>query len=64
MFLTFNSDEKPFPFNEWPVVDPSEGYEVRSPEQVEDAEFVDVDEVGDEDVPSFTAGDTEPKNDK
>jgi hypothetical protein len=63
MFLTFNADDKPFPFNEWPVVDPSEGYEVRSPEQVEDAEFVEVDESDDIDVPSFT-DDSEPKKDK
>lgn len=55
MFLTFNSDNKPFPFDEWPVLDPSEGYSVTSPEQVDDAEFVEV-EVDDQDIPSFTAG--------
>jgi hypothetical protein len=55
MFLTFNSDNKPFPFDEWPVLDPSEGYSVSSPEQVDDAEFVEV-EVDDQDIPSFTAG--------
>ncbi len=54
MFLTFNSDNKPFPFDEWPVLDPSEGYSVTSPEQVDDAEFVEV-EVDDQDIPSFTA---------
>lgn len=52
MFLTFNAESKPFPFDEWPEVDPSEGYSVRSPEDVEDAEFV---EVENDDVPSFTA---------
>jgi hypothetical protein len=60
MFLTFNSDDKPFPFDEWPVLDPSEGYSVSSPEEVEDVEFVDADtdlDVSDEDIPSFTAGD-------
>lgn len=58
MFLTFNSNNKPFPFDEWPVLDPSEGYSVRSPEQVEDAEFVEADsQADDEDIPSFTAGD-------
>lgn len=59
MFLTFNSDDKPFPFDEWPVLDPSEGYSVSSPEEVEDVEFVDADtdlDVSDEDIPSFTAG--------
>ena len=54
MFLTFNTEEKPFPFDEWPVVDPSEGYSVREVEEVEEAEFVDVE---DDDVPSFTASD-------
>ena len=56
MFLTFNSDNKPFPFDEWPVLDPSEGYSVTSPEQVDDAEFVEV-EVEKEtpfDIYSFT----------
>ena len=32
MFLTFNSEEKPFPFDEWPTIDPSEGYSVKSAE--------------------------------
>ena len=57
MFLTFNTENKPFPFDEWPLIDPSEGYEVRSTETVDDAEFVEVDEANDEDVPSFTAAD-------
>jgi len=58
MFLTFNSNSKPFPFDEWPALDPSEGYSVTSPEEVEDVQFVDVDEdadISDEDIPSFTA---------
>ena len=55
MFLTFNSDNKPFPFDEWPVLDPSEGYSVSSPEQVEDVEIVEVGEdIDDADIPSFT----------
>ena len=62
MFLTFNSNDKPFPFDEWPTTDPSEGYSVHS---VEDAELVDTDEMGvreadakevvNDDIPSFTA---------
>ena len=62
MFLTFNSEDKPFPFDEWPTTDPSEGYSVHS---VEDAELVDTDEMGvreadtkevvNDDIPSFTA---------
>lgn len=68
MFLTFNSNDKPFPFDEWPVLDPSEGYSVSSPEEVEDVEFVDYEEnadYSDEDIPSFTSddgsADNEPK---
>ncbi|MDG2019133.1 MAG: DUF4389 domain-containing protein [Porticoccaceae bacterium] len=60
MFLTFNSDDKPFPFDEWPALDPSEGYSVSATEEVEDIEFVDAEtdiDVSDEDIPSFTAGD-------
>jgi len=59
MFLTFNSNAKPFPFDEWPVLDPSEGYSVASPEQVEDVESVEAEDdadISDNDVPSFTAG--------
>ncbi len=26
MFLTFNTESKSFPFDEWPEVDPSQGY--------------------------------------
>ena len=54
LFLTFNTESKPFPFDEWPEVDPSEGYSVHTAEDIEEAEFV---EVEDEDVPSFTAED-------
>ena len=53
MFLTFNTEDKPFPFDEWPEIDPAEGYSVRTAEAVEDAEFVEAEE--DDDVPSFTA---------
>lgn len=59
MFLTFNSNDKPFPFDEWPVLDPTEGYSVSSPEEVEEVEFFDAEEdVSDDDIPSFTAGDS------
>ena len=55
MFLTFNSEKKPFPFDEWPMLDPSEGYSVNSPEEVEDAEFFEAEEtIDDADIPSFT----------
>ena len=26
MFLTFNAESKPFPFDEWPVAEPTAGY--------------------------------------
>ena len=60
MFLTFNSNDKPFPFDEWPVLDVTEGYSVASPEEVEDVEFV---EAEDDDIPSFTAGDSAAEKD-
>ena len=59
MFLTFNSEEKPFPFDEWPTIDPSEGYSVKSADDIEEGEFVDAQEP--DDVPSFSASeDIEP----
>jgi hypothetical protein len=66
MFLTFNSNDKPFPFDEWPALDPSEGYSVAATEEVEDVEFVEAEtelDVSDEDIPSFTAGDSASKKD-
>ena len=57
MFLTFNSDDKPFPFDEWPALEPSQGYSVAVSKAAEEAGAeVDLD-VSDEDIPSFTAGD-------
>jgi hypothetical protein len=55
IFLTFNSEKKPFPFDEWPVTEASEGYSVRPVEEVEDGELVDAEEVVNDDIPSFTA---------
>ena len=57
MFLTFNSDDKPFPFDEWPALEPSQGYSVAASKAAEEAGAeVDLD-VSDKDIPSFTAGD-------
>jgi len=57
MFLTFNSDDKPFPFDEWPTLEPSQGYSVAASKAAEEVGAeVDLD-VSDEDIPSFTAGD-------
>lgn len=67
MFLTFNSEEKPFPFSEWPTIDQSEGYSVNSDsaEEVDEAEgeYVAAEEVDDEDIPSFTADESDPAKD-
>ena len=54
MFLTFNSESKPFPFDEWPEVDEYEGYSV---DDIEEGEIVDVDDI--DDIPSFTADEPE-----
>ena len=65
MFLTFNSNDKPFPFDEWPALEPSEGYSVAATKEAKDADYVDAAtdlDVSDEDIPSFTAG--ERPNDK
>jgi hypothetical protein len=59
MFLTFNSNDKPFPFDEWPALEPSEGYSVAATKEAKDADYVDAEtdlDVSDEDIPSFTAG--------
>ena len=59
MFLTFNSEDKSFPFDEWPKVDSSEGYSanaVDEEESVVEGEYVKAEEdVADDDIPSFTA---------
>lgn len=59
MFLTFNSEEKPFPFSEWPAIDESEGYSVDSDKDDDEGEYVAAEEVDDEDIPSFTADESE-----
>ena len=64
MFLTFNTEKKPFPFDEWPTVDPSEGYSVQETEHIEDAEYVEAEPVDDEDVPSFASKDNSADKDK
>lgn len=54
MFLTFNSEQKPFPFDEWPEINPTEGYSVAVAEDVEDGEYVEVEPV--EETSSASAG--------
>ena len=63
MFVTFNSEKKSFPFDDWPEADFSEGYKsedreaaVQMHERVADNQGPDFDESVEpnEDVPSFT----------
>jgi Domain of unknown function (DUF4389) len=51
MFITFNSDNKPFPFSDWPEIDQQEGVAETS-DTVEAAESEDAD-----DVPAFVDAD-------
>jgi hypothetical protein len=69
MFLTFNSEEKPFPFEEWPSVEATAGYSANNSketeaEDVEDAEYIEAEDVADDDIPSFTSGESETDEDK
>ena len=56
LFLTFNAESKPFPFDEWPVAEPTSGYSSAS---VETEDVVDTqedsDELSDSSIPSFVA---------
>ena len=69
MFLSFNREEKPFPFNEWPTVEVTEGYSAQASEdaaekEVDDGEHVEAKDVGDDDIPSFTAEESEADKDR
>lgn len=69
LFLTFNREAKPFPFDEWPTVETVSGYSVNGNddddvEEVEDAEYVEAEEVADDDVPSFTADESDSDTDQ
>ena len=69
MFLTFNSEEKPFPFNEWPSVEANAGYSANNAketeaEKVEDAEYIKAEDVADDDIPSFTSDESDADEDK
>ena len=57
LFLTFNSEAKPFPFDEWPDVELTPGY-TSDPES--DSEIVESDsDADDSDIPSFVSSDGE-----
>lgn len=63
LFLTFNTDVKPFPFDEWPEIDLSEGYSSRS-RQSEDSGTVDTEVVDDDSsIPSFVVTDDTDESD-
>ncbi len=75
LFLTFNTDEKPWPFSDWPDLEQTESYvapqrEVKEPSEDREPESHASGETvvaaPDNDVPSFTAdteGDTETEGD-
>jgi hypothetical protein len=66
LFLTFNTDAKPFPFDEWPEVELAEGYSSRTGRS-DDTNVVDADAVDDDSsIPSVVASDEvdQPDSDK
>jgi Domain of unknown function (DUF4389) len=52
LFLTFNSDDKPFPFSDWPEVD-APLTEERQTDDVIEAKFVETETADADDVPAF-----------
>ena len=52
LFLTFNSDDKPFPFSDWPEVDAPLTEEIQTDDVIE-AEFVEAADADADDVPAF-----------
>jgi hypothetical protein len=66
LFLTFNSESKPFPFDDWPTVDPTPGYSSESgPVESNDTVIIEgTTESGDDsDIPSFVSDDEKEKKD-
>jgi hypothetical protein len=66
LFLTFNSESKPFPFDDWPTVDPTPGYSSESgPVESNDTVIIEgTTEPGDDsDIPSFVSDDEKEKKD-
>ena len=66
LFLTFNTEVKPFPFEEWPVMEPSSGYSADSEaDQAEDADIVETEVVADDDsnIPTFVASEEAEQSD-
>ena len=64
LFLTFNTDAKPFPFDEWPNIDASDDYSSRTAQSVDsetdDATDPDIASEDDSSIPSFVVSeDTE-----
>ncbi len=53
-FLTFNSDTKPFPFSDWPVAMPSDGFSIADVSSGSSENNIVQDE---SDIPSFTSTD-------
>lgn len=54
LFLTFNTESKPFPFDDWPEIEEADSTWQRGTDK--NAERADLSVSDDEDVPSFTGG--------
>ena len=66
LFLTFNTEVKPFPFEEWPVMEPSSGYSADSEaDQAEATDIVETEVVADDDsnIPTFVASEEAEQSD-
>ena len=65
LFLTFNTEAKPFPFEEWPVMEPSAGYSADSTDQPKESDIVETEVVADDDsnIPTFVASEDADKSD-
>ncbi|RZO20238.1 MAG: DUF4389 domain-containing protein [SAR92 clade bacterium] len=65
LFLTFNTEAKPFPFEEWPVMEPSAGYSADSTDQQKESDIVETEVVADDDsnIPTFVASEDADKSD-
>jgi|TARA_R110000822_G_scaffold159476_8_gene299189 hypothetical protein len=60
LFLTFNSDDKPFPFSDWPEIDPPPAGDIIEAEFVETETTEEPSDL--DDVPTFVDTEEEPKN--
>ena len=57
-FMTFNTESKPFPFADWPDLDPSSAYSAEQEDNMDSADVIELED--DADVPSFVVSDDDP----